>query len=436
MTTRNLFAASVRLLLLAIVAAIAMPLTAQDEGKNVRDYETAARTAFQTKDYPLFLENMEKARALQADHPRLLHNLAIAYTLNGRPDEALRCLRALAAMGLAYRVEQNDAFASLRERPEFKEIAQEMAKNRQPQVRSRPEFTVHDKGIIPESVAYDAKTHRYYLSSVYRREILRVNADGTVTEFAGERAGLWSVLGMKIDARRRLLWACTAAQPQMRGFRTEENGLSGIFKFDLDSGKLLKRYMLANHPDRHLLGDLALGRHGEVFTTDSIAPVLYRIRPDVDELETFMSGAPFVNLQGLDFTPDGKRLIVADYSRGLFVIDLASKGLTQLPPPANVTLLGIDGLYWYRGGLVAVQNGVNPPRAVRIVLSHDLGSIAEFHVLEANNPLFDEPTLGFVRGDDFYFIADSQWGAVDDKGQLAASDKLLQPVILKLPLSH
>ena len=33
-----------------------------------------------------------------------------------------------------------------------------------------------------------------------------------------------------------------------------------------------------------------------------------------------------------------------------------------------------------------------------------------------------------------YFIANSQWGLVDDKGQLAAEDKLRDPVILKMRL--
>ena len=55
-------------------------------------------------------------------------------------------------------------------------------------------------------------------------------------------------------------------------------------------------------------------------------------------------------------------------------------------------------------------------------------------VLEANNPLFDEPTLGALVNEYFYFIANSQWGLVDDKAQLGPAEKLADPIILKIKL--
>ena len=38
-------------------------------------------------------------------------------------------------------------------------------------------------------------------------------------------------------------------------------------------------------------------------------------------------------------------------------------------------------------------------------------------VLIANHPLFDEPTLGTVVGEAFYFVANSHWNRFDHEGK-------------------
>jgi hypothetical protein len=127
---------------------------------------------------------------------------------------------------------------------------------------------------------------------------------------------------------------------------------------------------------------------------------------------------------------------MADYSTGLFDIDVTTKTVTHLPPLPGATLLGIDGLYSYNDCLIGVQNGVAPQRVVRLRLTKDLKRVEPCEVLEANNPLFDEPTptLGALVNDYFYFIANSQWGLVDDKAQLGPAEKLADPIILKIKL--
>lgn len=54
--------------------------------------------------------------------------------------------------------------------------------------------------------------------------------------------------------------------------------------------------------------------------------------------------------------------------------------------------------------------------------------------MEANNPLFDEPTLGVLVKDSFYYVANSQWGTIDKTGKRASPDKLRETVILKMKL--
>lgn len=425
--------AAVILCLYAAAGSISV-LAQENQPKDGRYYETQARKAYQEKNYASFLENMKAAAELRPNHPRLMFNLAAAYSLNGQGGEALKWLGRLADMGLIFPAATNDDFASIKNSDEFKTILKRIERNKAPTGNGVPAFTLREKGFIAEGIAYDPSTGTFYLGSVYKRKIVSVGPAGEAKDFAAERDGLWSVLGMRVDAARRLLWVTTAAHRQMSNYKEEENGVSGLFKFDLRTGKLLKKYLLPNKPKPHLLGDLLINSRGDVFATDSVTPAVYVVTRDRDELVPFFEGEPLSSPQGLAFTRDEKHLFVADYSKGLFVVNLKTKKWTNLAPAPDLTLLGIDGLYSYKGSLIAVQNGVNPQRLVRLFPSSDLSRVERLETIEANNPAFDEPTLGVLVKDNLYLVANSQWGAIDEKGELAPSEKLKEHVVLKINL--
>jgi len=409
-------------------------LRAQETQKDVRYYSQQAKKAYEAKNYAAYLENMRLAVELRPGHPTLLYNLAGAYALNGDSREALAGLRRVAEMGLIYQPEADEDFNSIRETEEFKKILKRFELNKAPTVRSSAAFTVREKGLITEGVAYDSVEEAFYVSSVRARKIFKVGRDGVAKVFATEQDGLWSAMGMKVDAGRRHLWVATAAVPQMLNYRKEEDGQSGVLKFDLRTGKLLNKYVLSNTPKPHWLGDLTINSRGDVFATDSLTPALYVIRVGGERLEPLIEGAPLVSPQGLALSPDERTLFLADYTKGLFLYDLKSAKLTQISSAQNVALLGIDGLYFHKGSLLAIQNGTRPHRIVRISLSKDWQRAERLEVIEANNPVFDEPTLGVIVKDSFYYVANSQWGAVDRTGKLAPEDKLRDTVILKMKL--
>lgn len=431
--SRRVLAVAVILCLYA--AAGSTVVSAQEnQPKDGRYYETQARKAYQEKNYASFLENMKTAAALRPNHPRLMFNLAAAYSLNGQGAEALKWLGRLADMGLIFPAAADDDFVSIKNAAEFKTILKRIERNKARVGDGTPAFTLREKGFIPEGIAYDPVTGTFYVGSVYKRKIVSVGPDGAAKEFATATDGLWSVLGVRVDAARRVLWVSTAAHRQMSDYREGENGASGLFKFDLRTGKLLRKYLLPNKPRPHLLGDLVINSRGDVFATDSVTPAIYVVTRLKDELVPLLEGEPFVSPQGLALTRDEKQLFVADYSKGLFVINLRTKKSTNLTPAPDITLLGIDGIYSHNGSLLAVQNGVNPARLVRLFPSRDLSRIERLETIEANNPVFDEPTLGVLVRDNFYLVANSQWGAIDEKGQLAPSEKLKEHVVLKINL--
>src|SRR5439155_20781081 len=97
----------------------------------------------------------------------------------------------------------------------------------------------------------------------------------------------------------------------------------------------------------------------------------------------------FHSLQGVAPDPGGSVLYVADYSHGLLHVDLATHIVTRLDDAPHLTSLGCDGIAWDRGAIVAVQNGVSPPRVMRFVLDAAGRRIVRAELLDRNLPIAD-----------------------------------------------
>ena len=423
-------------LLLLVFGASVAPGFQDNQERDARYFAQQASKAYQKKDYPQLIDNMKAALALRPAHQTYMYWLAVGYALVGDKEKALSILSNAVTMGLVYPADKDPNLSSLRESDEFKKILSRIEKNRLPSGNATEAFTFPEKDLIPEGLAYDPINAEFFLSSIHKHKIVSISLrNRDAKDFSAPADGLWSVTGMRVDSKRRVLWVCTAAQPQMSDYRPEDNGKSGIFKYDLRNGTLLKKYLLANKPQAHWLGDLVLNSAGDVYASDSISPAIYLIDHKTDELRLFLNTPASLNPQGLAFTPDEKHLLMADYLLGLFLIDMRMKEYVKLPAPEQTTLLGIDGLYADGKALIGVQNGITPNRIVRVNLSKDATRVVGLELLEANNPAFNEPTLGVMLKDEFYFIANSQWGAMDEAGHIAAPEKLKEPVILKLPLT-
>ncbi|HEY0546575.1 MAG TPA: tetratricopeptide repeat protein [Pyrinomonadaceae bacterium] len=401
--------------------------------KDSRYYIQQAVTAYRAKDYGAYLENLKQALTLRPEHPVIMYNMAGAYALNGKTNEALSLLGTLAESGLIFPTDDED-FASLKSAQLFKEIVTKFEANKAAVTHSAQALTLDEKGLVTESVAYDAATATFYVSSVHKRKIVSIDAKGLARDFSSASDGLWSALGMKVDARRRMLWVASAAMPQMMHFSEADKNRTGVFKYDLKTGKLIKKYLLPDTTKGHVFGDLVVHSSGDVYVTDSVTPDVYVITARKDELEHYAGPEGFISPQGLDFSGDEKKLFMSDYLLGLFVFDLKTNKLTKLEHADNISLFGLDGIYFYKGSLIAVQNGTNPQRVVRLHLNPQMTRVERLELIESNNPVCDEPTLGVISKDSFYFIANSQWSTVNEKGEQASEDKLRKPVILKTKL--
>lgn len=74
-------------------------------------------------------------------------------------------------------------------------------------------------------------------------------------------------------------------------------------------------------------------------------------------------------------------------------------------------------------------------RVQQFAVDLDGGRLLSAQVLEANHPMFMNPTTGVVVGDELYFIANSQFSSFMKDGKLFPESRLFETVILRLPLN-
>jgi hypothetical protein len=405
---------------LLVLGLAALLLKATDPIPRWRALNQEARAAIQAKDDTKLRETLLDLKPLMPGNPRIAYNLTSADARLGNRPAALTGLRNLAGMGLVYDFAAAEDFTSLRESAEFAAVLRQIDENRKPITHAVTAFTLAERDLIPEDIAYDSKTRRFFVSSVRKGKIL--TGDGK--QFA--RAD-WSVFALRVDALHRILWATTAWIEQCERCEAADEGKTSLLAFDLDSGAL-KRHI--ESPVKGVLGDLTISRNGEIYVSEGLHGALFRLRPGSGELERLDVPGEFPSPQTPALSADEKTLYIPDYLRGIAAMDLATHAVQWLQPADDVALSGIDGLYVYGDSFLAVQNGTTPPRLIRFSLG-----LKKQEVLEANWPGLGDPTHGVMVGNAFYFIANSGWGEYDQHGKKKADSAPVESTIRKITMA-
>jgi sugar lactone lactonase YvrE len=421
-----------RMLLLATLIPAAAGAQTDPVAESRAHYREAVR-AYEARDLALYLDHARQAQALRPDHGGVTWALASALALTGDSAGAFRMLRHFATLGYTAPLPADSDFVTLRGSATYRALAERLERNREPLVVSRPAFELADSSLLTEGIAHDPRDEVFYVSSVHRGKVLRVTRDGRVSDFARVEDGRWAALGLRVDPERRRLWVAAAALAQTGAYQPADSGRSALLRYDLRSGRLTGRFEPRDGKP-HTIGDLVVTRAGDVYATDSRSPVVFRVAAAGERIERFVESPLFLSAQGLALTPDERTLYVADYARGLLRVDLERRGVSRLEAADSVLALGIDGLYFHEGGLVAIQNGVTPHRVVRFTLSAGGDRLVGATVLERAHPSFGEPTLGVLVDDELFYVANSQWERFGAGGGIQHPDSLQRPVVLRLPL--
>jgi sugar lactone lactonase YvrE len=391
--------------------------------------------AYQAKDYARFLAFERRALALAPTNPRVIYNVACGEALQNNASEAVRLLNQLLVRKLDLGAEADDDFAGIRTTKEWTGFQSRLAGLRKPIIRSEAAFTLAEPGLLATGIAIDPRTGDSFVASVRQRKIVRRTKQGAVSDFIrsgqdGFLAGAW----LDIDPNRGLLFASCAAVPFMSGYRKEDADQSGVFVWDLKSGKLVRKAMLASGGKRHFLNALVVDRDGNAYVSDSGASGIYRLRRGADALEVFVPDSVFRSTQGLAFSDDEKTLYVADYTDGVWAVDMATRERRRLQEPADAWLVGLDGLTRVPDGFITVQIGVRPQRVLRLRLDGDGRRISEVRILEMNHPGYSGPIQGAMSGSSFLYVANSQLDLGNGETGDFAADRARPTVVLRLPL--
>jgi sugar lactone lactonase YvrE len=376
--------------------------------------------AYQAQDYPAMIEAAGEALRARPGYPGARFNLALAYALNGDAAASLETLSALLDEGIDFGVDEMEQFAALRDSAGWREFTRRTTVLREPVGEASIAFQSDDPHFVPEGIAID-DSGRVYLGSIRKGQLLR---DG---EIISERAGHWSVFGMRFDPGGNL-WFASAAVPQFDD-AGEDLGKTGLFRLDVETGEITRAAILPQFAEEQLLGDLVI--HGNtIYTTDSLTGAVYRYDIGTDTFHAVIERGVLGSPQGLALDETGRYLYVADYIGGLYRLALDHATLSKVTVSGGVNDYGIDGLYRHGEHLVAIQNGIRPHRVATFELGDGGLRIVDGQVLAASLPEFDEPTLGAVHGKEFYFVANSHWNRFDRENRLP--DGLTGPIVLKI----
>jgi hypothetical protein len=364
---------------------------------------------------------LEKLLATASEPGIVMVEIARQYAIGGDRKQALAWFEKAAALNPEYTPEFDRDFETMATLPEFQGLIERARKASPPVRRGALAFTVAESDLIPEGLAWDARSKKLYLGSINKRKIVEIGPYGAVRDFiAAGQDGIGSVIGMKVDPRTNTLWANSLSNTEG----------SGVFHYDLATGRPIKKYVL---PMDLLFNDLDATAKGDVFATATRAQALYWISAKTDKLEEWRPGLKLRDANGIALSSDQRLLFVATFPDGVTVIDLESGSVRGLAHPARISLASIDGLYFHDNSLIAIQNGGIAHRVARFFLNPALDGVLKAEVLERGNPLFDIPTTGAIAGDTFYFIANSQLHNYGAKG-IVDRAKLRPISILKLKL--
>lgn len=254
--------------------------------------------------------------------------------------------------------------------------------------------------LYAEGIGYNPVSKEFLVSSLHYGVIGAVSMDGKYRQWSrsgGEQ--FMSSFGLKVDAPRGRVLVCVAdLGVGERSSEATKHKFSGVAAYDMMTGQLRDFTNLARllPNDEHFANDLTVDADGNIYVTDSFAPVIYKIDTNNVASVAFNDprfGGEGIKLNGIVAHPDGYLLAVRMDSGDLYKFNLKTKEITQVALP--MPMLGGDGLLLDAdNNLMLVQNDKG---VVRRLHSADGWKSASL-IGSTQNPLSYPTTLTTVNG--------------------------------------
>ena len=265
----------------------------------------------------------------------------------------------------------------------------------------KPLFTVPPQHRLIEGVAADGK--RIWVSSLIDRQILLC---GTTCRVFARIPGPLHPFAISWDDERKRLWVAADCPPGVSFIKACEAG--ALLGLD-GRGRIKTRISAPTRPFHP--GDVSASK-GEVFVSDSQNGAVYRLSKNGRALAALVPVGVGKSAQGAALSPDGKQVLVADYSQGITTIDLATGERRLLPRQDGKPLRGVDGLVRCGNGYLGIYNGAAPGPLLTIKMRE---SGVEYGELVEDMALPDPTQIAF-DGKRILLVADSGWATSDRAG--------------------
>ncbi|MFT3711269.1 MAG: SMP-30/gluconolactonase/LRE family protein [Archangium sp.] len=236
------------------------------------------------------------------------------------------------------------------------------------------EVSFKSQGLYPEGFAWDEKGERFLVSSITEGDVFAVTKDGAITRFITDEK-LVSSTGITVDAaRNRVIVASGDVGASKRSSMNSAYVTNSIGIYDLQTGaaKSFVTFGDLSPMSGHFGSEAAVDASGNIYVTDSFAPILYKVDPSGTksvflENDAFKPAMNAFGLNGIVAHPDGYLLVAKSDEGALFKVPLSNpSGFTRVDVPQ---LSGIDGMTLDGTGALLVA--LNTPHSVSRVTSSD-----------------------------------------------------------------
>jgi len=367
-------------------------------------YYQAGLKSMQSGDLKAYEESFQSANRLRPYHPTIVYHLANSNALLGNDLAAFEASKVMLLMNGDINFLDDSAFLNFNKSKHYNMLKKLEIEINKPVMNSREFKKINLKSLHPEAIEMFDK--KIYLGGVHDRKIVLFKENQEVDTLINftDNEDMYAIMGLAYDRNSNLLWACTAAIPEMKAYEETLKGRSSIVAINT-KGKIVLSEVIEGG---HLFGDLIVGKNGTVYISDGLKNSIYTISVDKPLEEAFKIADQSYNLQGLALNEDETELFVADYIKGLFKLNLNTGSVEFLKLEGDIVGKGFDGLYFYENSLIGIQNGTTPDRVWRFYLD-DEDSIESKEIIDQALKVFDEPTQGLIQNDQFIYVANSPW---------------------------
>lgn len=240
------------------------------------------------------------------------------------------------------------------------------------------EILIPGDHVFPESIT-GTSDGTLYIGSLADGAVFRAPAGAAAAEpfIAKGATDLLSVIGVLADEKSGTLFVCSS-DLSMAGITIPTGkGPTSLKTFDLKTGAAKSSVPLPGA--KAFCNDLAIGKDGAAYVTDSLNPVILRLKPGASSFEVWASDPRFggegFNLDGITFGGDGNLYVNTYNTHRLFKIAVEPNGaagaITELQP--TQALEHPDGLRALGPGEFLMVEGAG--RLDKIVVSGDKAAV-------------------------------------------------------------